>query len=106
MTGKRTFLFLTLYAAVVLAMLFVFLFVQSRYGADTSGPYKRRFLDKFFLQVPAQTFMIGDTGENRTTPLIFHGFPVVHSVVSESFQASYIYFYSHVAFPSQSTGVR
>lgn len=91
MTGNRAFLFLTLYVVIIVAMFFVFLFVQGRYGADTSVPYKRRFLDKFFLQVPAHTScvladsrMVGDTGENRTAPLIFHGFPVKHSVTSES----------------------
>ena len=45
-------MFLLLYAVIVAAMLFVFLVVQERYGASPSEPYKRRFLDKFFLEAP------------------------------------------------------
>ena len=71
MTGKRTIFFLILYAAILAAMLFVFLFAQGRYGADTSGPYKRRFLDKFFLQAPAHTVNV--LTDLRYTPLLHAG---------------------------------
>jgi len=78
MPKNRTVLFILLYAAIVVAMLFVFMFVQERYGADTSGPYKRRFLDKFFLEAPktsaavlADSRLCGNTGGKPTLPSDF-----------------------------------
>lgn len=70
MSGKRTCFFLLLYAAILAVMLFMFLFVQTRYGADTSGPYKRKFLDKFFLQAPAHS--LGVLADMQFPPITRH----------------------------------
>ena len=77
MSGQRTVLFLVLYAAIIAAMLFVFLFVQARYGADTSGPYKRRFLDKFFLEAPvhpSSLLALSVGSEKSDGPTLLNGY--------------------------------
>jgi hypothetical protein len=53
MQKKRVVIFLVLYAAIVAAMLFVYLVIQARYGVEPGSPSKRRFFDKFFIEVPS-----------------------------------------------------
>ncbi len=53
MQKKRVVSFLILYAAIIAAMLFVFLVIQARYGVEPGCPSKRRFFDKFFLEAPS-----------------------------------------------------
>lgn len=53
MQKKRMVFFLILYAAIVAAMLFVFLVIQARYGVEPGSPSKRRFFDKFFIEAPS-----------------------------------------------------
>jgi hypothetical protein len=48
MSRRRFTIFVLMYGVIVMAMLFVYLFVQKEYGADPTKPYQRRFL----LQLP------------------------------------------------------
>lgn len=50
MAGKRIAVFIVMYVIIVLAMLFVYLFVQKEYGADPTRPYERRLM----IRPPAQ----------------------------------------------------
>ena len=53
MQKKRVVFFLVLYAAIIAAMLFVFLVIQARYAVEPGSPSKRRFFDKFIIEAPS-----------------------------------------------------
>ncbi len=53
MPKKQVVFLLVLYAAIIAAMLFVYLVVQTRYGVEPGCPSKRRLFDKFFIEAPS-----------------------------------------------------
>jgi hypothetical protein len=48
MLKSRNIVFVLTYSFIVVSMLFMFLYVQRQYAQNPSGPYRKKFIDKFF----------------------------------------------------------
>ncbi|MHB9027808.1 MAG: hypothetical protein ACYC9O_03460 [Candidatus Latescibacterota bacterium] len=56
MLKKRNFAFVIAYSLIVASMLFMFFFVQKQHDQDPSGPFRKKFMDKFFTLSDSGSF--------------------------------------------------